>query len=267
MATTSLAPKKTTARKSSPKAGKAPKKTSTGTTPTAKVVPWPASEPQAKPGSPAVLTITSKNYSSWSLRGWLLARFAGLNFTEKVLPPDDPSTRAEILLLSSSNRVPDLVHGGVHVWDTLAIGEYLAETFPDAGLLPTEPQAKAHCRAICGEMHSGFASLRSALPMNLRAHFPKFKVWSRAQADIDRITAIWRDCLSTYGGPYLFGAQRTMADAMYLPVCTRLRTYDVKLDAPSSAYCDLMLNQPEFLEWLKEAKAEPVDIDELDVEF
>ncbi len=215
----------------------------------------------------AVLTITSKNYSSWSLRGWLMARFAGLDFDERVLPPDDPANRADLLLLSSSIRVPDLRVGDVHVWDTLAIGEYLHENFPKAGLLPTDPKARAHCRAICGEMHSGFASLRSALPMNLRAHFPKFKVWSRAQADIDRITTIWRECIDAHGGPFLFGKQPTLADAMYAPVCTRLKTYDVKVDPVSQAYCDTMLSQPEMKAWIKAALAEPADIDELDVEF
>ncbi|HIV72179.1 MAG TPA: glutathione S-transferase family protein, partial [Candidatus Aquabacterium excrementipullorum] len=208
-----------------------------------------------------------KNYSSWSLRGWLLARFAGLPFTEHVLPPDDPSTRAEILLLSSSIRVPSLEHEGVLVWDTLAIAEYLNEVAPGAGLLPKDARARAHCRAISGEMHSGFTALRSALPMNLRAHFPKFKVWSRAQADVQRITAIWHECLETYGGPFLFGAQRTVADAMYAPVCTRFATYDVKLDATCAAYRDLMISQPEMQAWIAAAKAEPIDIDELDVEF
>lgn len=225
----------------------------------------PAPPPQAALGT--TLTITSKNYSSWSLRGWLLARFAGLPFEEHVLPPDDPSTRAEILLLSSSILVPSLVHDGVHVWDTLAIAEYLHEVCPQARLLPTDRAARAHCRAISGEMHSGFASLRASLPMNLRAHFPKFKVWSRAQADIDRICAIWRDCLAQYGGPFLFGQHRTIADAMYAPVCTRFLTYDVPLDTTCAAYRDLMLGQPEMQEWLRGAKSEPIDIDELDVEF
>lgn len=219
------------------------------------------------PAATAELTITSKNYSSWSLRGWLLARFSGLPFDEKVLPPDDPSTRAEILLLASSIRVPSLVHAGTHVWDTLAIAEYLNEVCPDAQLLPADRAARAHCRAISGEMHSGFSALRSSLPMNLRNHFPKFKVWSRAQADIDRICDIWRECLSTYGGPYLFGPHRTEADAMYAPVCTRFATYDVPLDKVCAAYRDLMLGQPEMKEWLRDAKAEPIDIDELDVEF
>jgi len=222
---------------------------------------------KALPDTTTTLTITSKNYSSWSLRGWLLARFAGLPFEEHVLPPDDPSTRAEILLLSSSILVPCLAHQGIRVWDTLAIAEYLNEVCPEAHLLPADAKARAHCRAISGEMHSGFSALRSSLPMNLRNRFPKFKIWSRAQADIDRITAIWRDCLATYGGPYLFGAQRTIADAMYAPVCTRFATYDVKLDPVCQAYCELMLGQPEMKEWLKGAKAEPIDIDELDVEF
>lgn len=222
---------------------------------------------KALPDTTTTLTITSKNYSSWSLRGWLLTRFAGLPFVEHALPPDDPSTRAEILLLSSSILVPCLEHQGIRVWDTLAIAEYLNEVCPEAQLLPADAKARAHCRAISGEMHSGFSALRSSLPMNLRNHFPKFKIWSRAQADIDRITAIWRDCIETYGGPFLFGAQRTVADAMYAPVCTRFLTYDVKVDPISQAYCTLMLSQPEMKEWLKGAKAEPLDIDELDVEF
>jgi len=226
-----------------------------------------AKAPKATPATSATLTITSKNYSSWSLRGWLLARFAGLPFDEKVLPPDDPDTRAEILLLASSIRVPSLVHAGTHVWDTLAIAEYLNEVCPEAQLLPADRAARAHCRAISGEMHSGFSALRSSLPMNLRAHFPKFKVWSRAQADIDRICDIWRECIQTYGGPYLFGEHRTVADAMYAPVCTRFATYDVPLDKTCAAYRDLMLGQAEMKEWLRAAKAEPTDIDELDVEF
>lgn len=244
----------------------APRKTTTAKKPAAKAAP-PAKDASPAVTGAAVLTITSKNYSSWSLRGWLLARFSGVPFSENALPPDDPSTRAEILLLSSSIRVPSLDHAGVLVWDTLAIAEYLNEIAPEAGLLPKDARARAHCRAISGEMHSGFTSLRSALPMNLRAHFPRFKVWSRAQADVERITAIWRECLDTYGGPYLFGAQRTVADAMYAPVCTRFATYDVQVDAQSQAYCATMLAQPELKEWIAAAQAEPDDIDELDVEF
>ena len=166
----------------------------------------------------AVLTISSKNYGAWALRGWLMCRLAKLDFDEHVIPPDDPAMKAEMLLLSASMRVPSLDHDGVHVWDTLAIGEYLNEIKPKAGLLPADRKARAHCRAICGEMHSGFSALRSSLPMNIKAHFPGFKVWSRAQADIERIEAIWNECLEAYGGPYLFGAKPCIADAMFAPV-------------------------------------------------
>ena len=214
----------------------------------------------------AVLTISSKNYSSWCLRGWLLCKLAGLEFTEEVVSLDDPGARAELLLLSPSFLVPSLTHDGVRVWDTLAIAEYLAETFPRAGLLPTERKARAHCRAICGEMHSGFYNLRSALPMNLKAHHPGFKVWAGAQADIERVAALWRECLEAYGGPYLFGGL-TMADAMYAPVCTRFLTYDVKLDAKCAAYCRSIMEWPAMVEWVTDAMAEPAELEELDVEF
>lgn len=215
----------------------------------------------------AVLTISSKNYGAWALRGWLMARFAGLDFTEKVIPPDDPAMKAEMLLLAPSMLVPSLLHNGVKVWDTLAIGEYLNEIKPKAGLLPADVAARAHCRAICGEMHSGFSSLRSALPMNLKAHFPKFKIWSRAQADIDRVLEIWKTCFANYGGPYLFGKQVSMADAMYAPVVTRLLCYDVPLDKASAAYCKRIMELPAMKEWKAAALLEPDDIDELDAEF
>ena len=171
------------------------------------------------------------------------------------------------MLLSPSFLVPRLDHGSVKVWDTLAIGEYLHELKPEAGLLPADPVARAHCRAVCGEMHSGFANLRSALPMNLKAKHEGFKVWAGAQADIERVTAIWKECLQRYGGPYLFGARPTTADAMYAPVCTRFATYDVKLDPVSAAYRDQMLCFPAMLEWTNAARSEPEEVEELDVEF
>jgi glutathione S-transferase len=195
-----------------------------------------------------------------------MARFAGLDFEEKMVPPDDPAVRAEILLLSSSFLVPSLIHEGIAVWDTIAIGEYLNERRPEAALLPPDPEARAHCRSICGEMHSGFSALRSALPMNVKARFPGFKVWNRAQADIDRICAIWRDCLDRYGGPHLFG-KRTLADAMYAPVATRFLTYDVKLDRECAGYCDTIMSMPEMIEWVAAAKREPEEIEELEAEF
>lgn len=215
----------------------------------------------------AVLTISSKNYSSWCLRGWLMAKWAGLDFDEQMVSADDPSVRAELLLQSSSILFPTLTCGGISIWDTLAIGEYLNETFPKAGLLPKDPAARAHCRAICGEMHSGFGALRSALPVNLKSVKPGFVVWSAAQADIDRILKIWADCFQKYGGPYLFGKAPTIADAMYAPVCTRFRTYCVQLPPQAEAYCELIMNLPTMREWIEAAKAEPEEVPELDAEF
>jgi glutathione S-transferase len=215
----------------------------------------------------ATLTITSKNYSSWSMRGWLLARLAGLPFEEIMIPSDDPAMRAEILLLAPSVLVPCLRHEGITVWDTLAIGEYLNEIRPGAQLLPTERKARAHCRAICGEMHSGFSALRSALPMNLKANYSGFRIWARAQADIDRIAVIWRECINTYGGPYLFGSKVCMADAMFAPVVTRFLTYGVELDAVCRSYCGAMMALEPVQEWVAAALAEPEEIDELEAEF
>lgn len=219
------------------------------------------------PMAKATLTISSKNYSSWSLRGWLLCKMAKLDFIEQRLDPDDPSSRAELLLLSPSFLVPCLTDDEVKVWDTLAIAEYLHELKPKAGLLPKDRAERAHCRAISGEMHSGFANLRAALPMNLKAKHPGFKVWAGAQADIDRIVAIWKECLDDYGGPFLFGATPTLADAMYAPVCTRFETYDVKLDEQCTAYKQLILDLPAMREWHAEAQLEPAEMEELDVEF
>jgi glutathione S-transferase len=216
--------------------------------------------------SKTTLTISSHNYSSWSLRGWLLAKLSGLEFETVAVPVDDAAARAELLLLSPSILVPCLSHDGIKVWDTLAITEYLNEICPDAQLLPAERKARAHCRAICGEMHSGFSALRAALPMNLRAHFPNFKIWSRAQDDIERILEIWRECFANYGGPYLFG-KLSAADAMYAPVVTRFLTYDVKLDKDIAEYCKRILALPHMVEWIRIAQSETEDIDELDVEF
>lgn len=214
----------------------------------------------------ATLTISSKNYSSWSLRGWLLVKFAKLEFDEILVPPDDADSRKELLLLSPSILVPCLVHEGVKVWDTLAIAEYLHEIKPKSALLPADRAARAHCRAICGEMHSGFTSLRSALPMNLKRTFTGYRIWGRALADMERVTAIWRECLATYGGPFLFG-KRSMADAMYAPVATRFRTYGVPLDPVCQGYADRLLAMPEMIEWVAAAVAEVEEIDELDMEF
>jgi glutathione S-transferase len=215
----------------------------------------------------ATLTIASKNYGSWSLRGWLLCKLAGLDFVARPTAIDDASVRAELLLLSPSFLVPCLTHDGIKIWDTLAIAEYLNEIKPEAGLMPPSREARARCRSISGEMHSGFSNLRSALPMNLKGRYPGFKVWAGAQADIERIVAIWRECLAASGGPFLFGKTPCMADAMFAPVCTRFITYDVKLDAACDAYCKAIMGMPAMQEWTAAAMTEPEEVEELDVEF
>jgi glutathione S-transferase len=212
------------------------------------------------------LTLSSRNYSSWSLRGWLLCKLAGLDFETVVLPTDDVAARAELLHLSPSFLTPCLTFEGVKVWDTLAIGEFLNEAAPDARLLPNDRAARSWCRSVSGEMHSGFVNLRSALPMNLKARHPGFKIWAGAQLDIDRVLAIWRECLAAFGGPFLFGAV-SMADAMYAPVCTRFATYDVALDPACAAYRDHILKLPLMTEWIGAALLESDEVEELEMEF
>ncbi|MBV9841567.1 MAG: glutathione S-transferase family protein [Sphingomonadaceae bacterium] len=214
----------------------------------------------------AVLTISSKNYSSWSLRGWLLCRLAGLDVREEIVPVD-ADTRAELLLLSPSVRVPRLTHEGASVWDTLAIAGYLNECFPEAGLYPEDRIVRAHCRSVSGEIHSGFHNLRSALPMNLHTRHESFKIFSGARPDIERIQEIWEECLGRYGGPFLFGVKPTVADAMYAPVATRFVTYNVPLRAASAGYRDAIMAWAPVREWIEAAKAEPEEMEELEVEF
>jgi glutathione S-transferase len=213
-----------------------------------------------------ILTISSKTYSAWSLRGWLLCQMAGLEVEEHHVERS-AADRAELLLLSPSVLVPRLTHEGASVWDTLAIAEYLNELYPAAQMLPADRIARAHCRSISGEIHSGFSNLRSALPMNLKVRHTTFPVFSGARPDIERIETIWQDCLSTHGGPYLFGARPTIADAMYAPVTTRFRTYAVKLSEPSQAYCDTIAAWEPMRQWQAAAEAEAEDMEELEVEF
>ena len=234
----------------------------------------PARKPARVPAPPAgpaatgtTLTLSSKIYSSWSLRGWLLLRFAGLDFKELMVAADDADARRELLLLAPSIRVPCLSHEGAKVWNVMAIAYYLDEICPGAGLLPAERIARAHCRSVCGEMNSGFANLRSSLPMNLKAHHPGHKIWGGALPDIERVVEIWTDCLQKYGGPFLFGARRTMADAMFAPVATRFLTYDVKLPEACRGYCTTVMAMPEMQAWVAAAKLEPDEIEELDMDF
>ena len=215
--------------------------------------------------SQTTLTLSSKNYSSWSLRGWLMARLARIDFEEVIVAPGDGRPRRDPAPVAV-DLVPCLTYKGIRVWDTLAIGEFLNEIAPKAGLLPKDQAERAHCRSICGEMHSGFVSLRQALPMNIKGAFPHFKIWSKARADIDRIIVIWSECLQAYGGPFLFG-KISMADAMYAPVVSRFRTYGIRLDGELKTYADRIWDLPAMQEWREAALAEKEEIEELEVEF
>lgn len=215
----------------------------------------------------AELSISSKTYSSWSLRGWLLCRMAGLEVREKTIALDDPENRAELLLLSPSVLVPRLTHEGASVWDTLAIAEYLNELYPDAGLYPEDRIRRAHCRSVSGEIHSGFANLRSAMPMNLKVRHERFPLFSTARQDVERIETIWNQCLDAYGGPWLFGDKPTVADAMFAPVAQRFLTYAVRLSAKSGAYCDWSNDWPLIREWIDAARQEEDEVEELEIEF
>jgi glutathione S-transferase len=215
----------------------------------------------------ATLTLSSKNYSSWSLRGWLLCRLAGLRIVEQTIALDDPENRAELLLLSPSVLVPRLTHEGASVWDTLAIAEYLHELYPNVGMYPTDRKARAHCRSVSGEIHSGFANLRSALPMNLKVRHSKFPIFPGARPDIERVETIWAECLGSYGGPWLFGNEPTVADAMFAPVAQRFLTYAVPVSQATAAYCQTINSWSLMREWIEDARAEPDEMIELETEF
>lgn len=210
------------------------------------------------------LTISSKNYSSWSLRGWLLAKFAGLEFEEVMVATDDADARAEILLLAPSILVPCLRHQGVKVWDTLAIAEYLAEYadehFPEHALWPRDQAARARARSLCAEMHAGFGALRQACPMNIEALLPEVGARVLAEqpavaADLARIVGMWSDALAASGGPFLFGGF-TIADAYYAPVVARLRSYALPVPPALGGYVDRVWASPGVAAWVKGALAE-----------
>jgi glutathione S-transferase len=206
--------------------------------------------------------IANKNYSSWSLRGWLMLRQAGVEFAEVVVPLDEATTRASILRHSPSGRLPALRHGELVVWESLAIGEYLADLFPKTRFWPQTTDARAVARAVSSEMHAGFAALRSHLPMNLRSSFPNRGVTPEAHADINRITALWRDCRKRFGagGAFLFG-DFGIADAMFAPVVSRFRTYKVALEDETQGYADAVWALSAVQEWAAAARNEPMVIE------
>jgi len=213
------------------------------------------------------LIVGNKVYSSWSLRGWLAARLAGIAFDEELVRLSEPGSRVALLAHSPAGKVPVLKHGRRVIWDSLAIVEYLAEQRPDAGLWPADPDARALARSIAAEMHGGFGALRSRMPMNLRKSLPGRGGGAGVERDIVRIGALWRDCRSRFGGggPFLFGAA-SAADAMYAPVATRFRTYGVALDPTGEAYVEAIYAWPAFREWQAAALEEPWIIPEDEVD-
>jgi glutathione S-transferase len=203
------------------------------------------------------LIIGNKNYSSWSLRPWLLLRLMNLPFEEVWVPFDTAEFKARALEYSPAGKVPVLVDGDIAVWDSLSIFEYLAERHPALNLWPQAAAERALARSISAEMHSGFMNLRNLMPMNCNKRFPGKGHAPEVLQDVARIIGIWQDCRAKHAasGPYLFG-HFTIADAMYAPVVLRFRTYAVGLPTESQAYADAILALPAILEWLAAAAAE-----------
>jgi len=207
--------------------------------------------------------IGNKNYSSWSLRPWLALRHTGAAFEEVMITLDQPDSAANLRRRSPSGRVPVLQHGALAIWESLAICEYLAEQFPAARLWPEEREARARARAVSNEMHGGFAALRDHLPMDINRRWPLGNRLAKAGPDVERVTAIWRECRMRLGergangaGDFLFGGF-SIADAMFAPVITRFVTYSVPLDPVCGAYVAAMQRWPAMQDWAAAGKAEP----------
>lgn len=210
------------------------------------------------------LYIGNKNYSSWSMRPWVLLRQADIAFEEVMVRFDsfapDSKFKTTLKALSPTGKVPVLVDGDLVVWDTLAIAEYVAERFPECELWPHERAARARARSVCAEMHSGFTALRGACPMNIEARLPEAGalIWrdnAGVRADVARLVALWRDCLRASGPALLFG-NFSVADAYYAPICTRLRTYALPLPEDVAAYVQRVCDLPAVKAWIDGALAE-----------
>ncbi|MBN9411017.1 MAG: glutathione S-transferase family protein [Burkholderiales bacterium] len=210
------------------------------------------------------LYIGNKNYSSWSMRPWVLLRQAGIAFEEVMVRFDsfdaDSAFKQTLGAISPVGKVPVLVDGDLAVWDTLAIAEYVAETHPQVGLWPDDRIDRARARSLCAEMHSGFSALRQHCGMNIEARLPDIGalIWRdqpAVRADVARIEQMWTALLQAHGGPMLFG-RFTIADAFFAPVCTRIRTYGLPVSAPVAAYVDAVLALPGVRAWIDDALAE-----------
>ena len=212
------------------------------------------------------IVIGNKNYSSWSLRGWIALRACTEDFDEVPILLRKPTTIADIRAYSPAGKVPTLIDGDRVIWDSLAICEYLAEIFPDAGLWPEDGAARAHARCVSAEMHAGFVNLRNHMPMNCRASLPGRGATQAALTDIARIEALWDDCRARFGGggDFLFG-QFTAADAMYAPVASRLATYQPALGPTALAYVEAIHGLPAMADWIAAARAEPDRLVEMEI--
>ncbi len=205
-----------------------------------------------------LLLIGNKNYSSWSLRPWIALKAAAIPFAEEVISLDATDFKARVAKFSGTGKVPVLIDGDTHVWESLAILEYLAERYPDRHLWPAEGAPRAHARAIAAEMHAGFTPLRRHYPMNVRRPVRQREPTPEVAGNISRIEAMWADCRRRFGdgGPFLFGAFGA-ADAMYAPVVSRFHTYGVAVGPEVRAYMDAVLALPAWSEWHAAALTEP----------
>jgi glutathione S-transferase len=204
-----------------------------------------------------ILVIGNKNYSSWSLRPWLLLRHHAVDFEEVRLPLDTPEFARGIAAWSPARTVPAMRHGDLAIWDSLAICEYANETFLDGAGWPRERDVRAVARAASAEMHSGFVALRTRMPMNCRRRMQGLVLSADVRRDIERVLAVWRDCRTRHGeaGPFLFGTF-SIADAMYAPVALRFRTYGIEVDDNAREWMAALLEVPAMQEWLHAADAE-----------
>ena len=211
------------------------------------------------------LIIANRNYSSWSLRAWLALEATGQPYEEVVIPLGRPETTEEILRWSPTGRVPALRDGEIALWDSLAICEHLAESFPNTGLWPAESRARAVARSVVAEMHSGFVAVRKHMPMNLRASYPGAGREPGVEEDIARITVIWERCRAEFGGDgdLLFG-DFTIADAFYAPVVSRFITYGVTPDGVAGEYMEAVWALPAMRNWAEKARAEPWSVERYD---
>jgi glutathione S-transferase len=214
------------------------------------------------------LTLGNKNYSSWSFRPWIALKVAGIPFEEEVISLNAEDFKARVGRISGTGKVPALADGDVHVWESLAILEYVAEKFPQAGLWPADPAARALARSVASEMHAGFVPLRRHLPMNMWRPVMTRELTPEAEANVRRIEAIWTDCHNRYGngGPFLFGSFGA-ADAIYAPVVSRFHTYAVEVNGPARSYMDALMALPAWEEWRSAALQEPWVLPEDEVDW